>query len=90
MPQQHVRGPRHASSPGEQGRSRRPRRDGTGPAPEPRLLAALTVAAYRTVCATSAGRLLAGERAAGIVDDHRRRPTAAFDALERAFPAPTA
>ncbi|MEU5087886.1 TetR/AcrR family transcriptional regulator [Streptomyces sp. NPDC021356] len=58
--------------------------------PEPRLLAALAVAAYRTVCVTSAGRLLAGERAAGIVDDHRRRLTAAFDALERAFPAPTA
>ncbi|WP_037864214.1 TetR/AcrR family transcriptional regulator [Streptomyces sp. NRRL S-340] len=54
---------------------------------EPRLLAALTVAAYRTVCVTFAGRLLAGEPAGALVGDHRRRLTAAFDALDRAFPA---
>ncbi|MEU6475502.1 helix-turn-helix domain-containing protein [Streptomyces sp. NPDC047017] len=54
---------------------------------DPRLLAALAVAAYRTVYVTSAGRLLAGERADAIGEDHRRRLTEAFDALERAFPA---
>ncbi|MFG2947616.1 TetR/AcrR family transcriptional regulator [Streptomyces adustus] len=51
---------------------------------DPRLVAALTVAAYRTVYLTSATRLLAGERAADITDDHRARVDAAFDALERA------
>ncbi|MER5601006.1 hypothetical protein [Streptomyces sp. NPDC002265] len=47
-------------------------------------IAALTVAAYRTVYLTSARRLLAGERAADLADDHRARLDAAFDALERA------
>lgn len=51
---------------------------------DPRLVAALTVAAYRTVYLASATRLLAGERAADLADDHRARVDAAFDALERA------
>ncbi|WP_371675882.1 TetR/AcrR family transcriptional regulator [Streptomyces sp. NBC_01276] len=54
--------------------------------PGARLTAALTVAAYRTVYVTTAGRLLAGERAADIAEDHRARVNAAFDALERALP----
>ncbi|MEU9985458.1 TetR family transcriptional regulator [Streptomyces sp. NPDC048045] len=47
------------------------------------LLAALTVAAYRSVYVASARRLLAGERAEGIAEGHRARIGAAFDALER-------
>ncbi|MGO4456777.1 TetR/AcrR family transcriptional regulator [Streptomyces sp. M-16] len=57
--------------------------------PGARLTAALTVAAYRTVYVTTAGRLLAGERAADIAEDHRARVNAAFDALERALPPGT-
>ncbi|MFF1447126.1 TetR/AcrR family transcriptional regulator [Streptomyces sp. NPDC058274] len=53
--------------------------------PDPGLAAALIVAAYRSVYVTSAGRLLAGERADDIAEDHRARVGAAFDALERAF-----
>ncbi|WP_327412040.1 TetR/AcrR family transcriptional regulator [Streptomyces sp. NBC_01233] len=54
--------------------------------PGARLTAALTVAAYRAVYVTTAGRLLAGERAADVAEDHRMRVNAAFDALERALP----
>ncbi|MDH6541115.1 TetR/AcrR family transcriptional regulator [Streptomyces lavendulae] len=53
--------------------------------PGARLTAALTVAAYRTVYVTTARRLLAGERAADLAEDHRARIHAAFDAVERAL-----
>ncbi|MFD5408767.1 TetR/AcrR family transcriptional regulator [Streptomyces nojiriensis] len=59
-----------------------PRGDGPGI----RLAAALTVAAYRAVYVATAQRLLAGERAADVVEDHRSRVNGAFDALERALP----
>ncbi|MCM2413594.1 TetR/AcrR family transcriptional regulator [Streptomyces sp. RKAG290] len=52
---------------------------------DPELAAALTVAAYRSVYATTARRLLAGEPAAALADDHGARVDAAFDALERAL-----
>lgn len=51
---------------------------------DPRLLAALTIAAYRTVYAVTCGLLLGGQPAAGLVDDHTGRVHAAFDALEAA------
>ncbi|MFD4914427.1 TetR/AcrR family transcriptional regulator [Streptomyces virginiae] len=57
-----------------------------GDGPGPRLAAALTVAAYRAVYVATARRLLAGERAADVADDHRARVHGAFDALERALP----
>lgn len=56
-----------------------------GDGPGPRLAAALTVAAYRAVYVATARRLLAGERAADVADDHRSRLHEAFDALERAL-----
>ncbi|WNM36720.1 TetR/AcrR family transcriptional regulator [Streptomyces sp. Li-HN-5-11] len=49
----------------------------------PELLAALTVAAYRTVYVASARRLLAGDPVDEVAEDHRIRLGAAFDALER-------
>ena len=55
---------------------------GTG-VPDPHLLAALTVAAYRTVFVTSVRRLLAGDPVEEVARDHRRRLGAAFGALER-------
>ncbi|MGW6576181.1 TetR/AcrR family transcriptional regulator [Streptomyces sp. NPDC054945] len=61
--------------------------DPGGDGPGPRLAAALTVAAYRAVYVATARRLLAGERAADVVDDHRSRVHGAFDALERALVA---
>ncbi|MFF1919540.1 TetR/AcrR family transcriptional regulator [Streptomyces sp. NPDC058221] len=57
---------------------------GTGYA-APALAAALTVAAYRSVYVTTARRLLAGESAVALADDHRARVCAAFDALEAAL-----
>lgn len=54
--------------------------------PDARLTAALTVAAYRAVYVTTAGRQLDGERAADVAEDHRVLVNAAFDALERALP----
>ncbi|MFI2639890.1 hypothetical protein [Streptomyces sp. NPDC018610] len=48
----------------------------------------LATAAYRAVCAASVGRLLAGAPVDEVAEDHRVRLTAAFDALERAFPPP--
>ncbi|MFD7781564.1 TetR/AcrR family transcriptional regulator [Streptomyces nojiriensis] len=57
-----------------------------GDGPGIRLAAALTVAAYRAVYVATARRLLAGERAADVVEDHRSRVNGAFDALERALP----
>lgn len=55
---------------------------------DPRLAAALTVAAYRAVYVGSAGRLLAGDGADEVAADHRGRLVAAFDALGRALGAP--
>ncbi|MFF3919373.1 TetR/AcrR family transcriptional regulator [Streptomyces sp. NPDC001852] len=55
---------------------------GTG-APDPHLLAALTVAAYRTVFVASARRLLAGDPVQEVARDHRRCLESAFGALER-------
>ncbi|MFD4709802.1 TetR/AcrR family transcriptional regulator [Streptomyces sp. NPDC058430] len=52
---------------------------------DPDFAAALTVAAYRSVYVRTARRLLAGERAATLVDDHRARVHKAFDALEAAL-----
>ncbi|QHC29226.1 TetR/AcrR family transcriptional regulator [Streptomyces sp. HF10] len=52
--------------------------------PDPDLLAALAVAAYRTVFVTTARRLLAGEPVAPVAEDHRARLERAFTALERA------
>jgi AcrR family transcriptional regulator len=52
-------------------------------AADPRLLAALTVAAYRTVYVTSARRLLAGDPVDAVARDHRARLKSAFAALER-------
>ncbi|MFI6485952.1 TetR/AcrR family transcriptional regulator [Streptomyces sp. NPDC050564] len=51
---------------------------------DPHLVAALIVAAYRSVYVTSARRLLAGERADDVAGDHAARLGAAFNALERA------
>ncbi|WP_079071289.1 TetR/AcrR family transcriptional regulator [Streptomyces yokosukanensis] len=53
-------------------------------APDPRLLAALVVAAYRTVFLASARQLLAGEPADEVAREHRARLESAFAALERA------
>ncbi|MGW2744728.1 TetR/AcrR family transcriptional regulator [Streptomyces sp. NPDC001450] len=50
---------------------------------DPYLLAALTVAAYRTVYVTSARRLMAGDPVEEVAEDHRARLEAAFAALER-------
>lgn len=50
---------------------------------EPELVAAVTVAAYRSVCVVSVRRQLAGDPFAEVVGDHRERMGAAFDALER-------
>lgn len=51
----------------------------------PMLEAALTVAAYRTVYVTAARRLMAGERADDIAEEHRALVNRAFDAVERAL-----
>ncbi|MFI8241402.1 TetR/AcrR family transcriptional regulator [Streptomyces sp. NPDC085866] len=51
---------------------------------DPYLLAALTVAAYRTVYVTSARRLMAGDPVEEVAEDHHARLEAAFAALERA------
>ncbi|MEU9480702.1 TetR/AcrR family transcriptional regulator [Streptomyces sp. NPDC048191] len=51
--------------------------------PDPHLLAALTVAAYRTVFVASVRRLLAGDPVEEVARDHRLRLESAFAALER-------
>ncbi|MFE9447910.1 TetR/AcrR family transcriptional regulator [Streptomyces sp. NPDC006739] len=51
--------------------------------PDPGLLAALTVAAYRSLYTASARRLLAGDPVDEVAADHRVRLETAFDALER-------
>ncbi|MFF4573745.1 TetR/AcrR family transcriptional regulator [Streptomyces sp. NPDC001410] len=53
---------------------------------DPHLLAALTVAAYRTVYVTSARRLMAGDPVKEVAEDHRARLGAAFATLERTTP----
>ncbi|MFF7022831.1 TetR family transcriptional regulator [Streptomyces klenkii] len=61
---------------------------GAGPGdPLPRLTAALTVTAYRTVVATTMARLLAGERADDAAPGHRALIDTTFDALEEALRA---
>ncbi|GHI08152.1 TetR family transcriptional regulator [Streptomyces cellostaticus] len=55
-------------------------------AADPHLLAALTVAAYRTVYVTSARRLMAGDPVEEVAEDHRARLKSAFAALERMAP----
>ncbi|GAA4771787.1 TetR/AcrR family transcriptional regulator [Actinomycetospora chlora] len=54
----------------------------------PELLAALTVAAIRTVVLAGSRRILAGEASAAVVEDHVAALHAAFDALERAAAGP--
>ncbi|ANH91271.1 TetR family transcriptional regulator [Streptomyces sp. SAT1] len=69
--------------------------------PDPRLLAALVIAAYRAVGTGTVARLLADTDTAtedtvtddtaaddALAEDHRLRLTAAFDALDRAFAPP--
>lgn len=48
----------------------------------PELVAAMGVAAYRTVVGASAQRILDGETADAVVDDHVAALHAAFDALD--------
>ena len=58
--------------------------DGVPPAhARPRLAAALTVAAYRTVYTETANRLLAGASASEVLADHMARLEVAFDVVER-------
>ncbi|MFF7351176.1 MULTISPECIES: TetR/AcrR family transcriptional regulator [Streptomyces] len=52
-------------------------------APDPRLLAALVVAAYRTVFTASVRRLMADDAVAEVARDHRAALEAAFAALQR-------
>ena len=53
----------------------------TGLDPQPRLTAALVVAVIRTAYTETAGRMLAGEKAADVVSDHITAVTQAFDTL---------
>ena len=55
--------------------------------PEPRLLAALIVAAYRSVVAGTAGQVIRGHPVAQVAADHRRRLDQAFDVLDVASAA---
>ncbi|MFI6595663.1 TetR/AcrR family transcriptional regulator [Nonomuraea sp. NPDC050536] len=52
---------------------------------DPRLAAAFVVAAFRSTYQATAARMLAGESAADVHDDHVAAVNRAFDALERAF-----
>jgi AcrR family transcriptional regulator len=54
---------------------------------EPHLLAALIVAAYRSVVAETAGQVMRAHPVARIAADHRRRLDQAFDVLEGAATA---
>jgi AcrR family transcriptional regulator len=58
-----------------------------GEVSEPRLLAALIVAAYRSVVAETAAQVMGGHPVARIAADHRRRLDQAFDVLEGAATA---
>ncbi len=53
--------------------------------PWSRVVAALIVSAYRTVYAVTAGRILAGERAADVIGDHGDLLNRSFDSLRRAL-----
>ncbi|MCT9935157.1 TetR/AcrR family transcriptional regulator [Planotetraspora sp. A-T 1434] len=53
--------------------------------PWPRVEAALVVAAYRTAYATGVRRIMAGERADDVIEDHIALLNRSFDALERAL-----
>ena len=55
--------------------------------PEPRLLAALVVAAYRAVVTGTVAQVMDGGPTPAIVADHRRRLDQAFDVLEAAAAA---
>ena len=57
------------------------------PAAQPRLLAALVVAAYRTVVAETVTQVMDGAPWPAIAADHRRRLDEAFDVLEAAAAA---
>ena len=57
---------------------------GPDPAAEPRLLAALVVAAYRAVLTETAGQRLHGDPLPAVAAGHQRRLDAAFDMLEAA------
>jgi AcrR family transcriptional regulator len=52
--------------------------------PEPRLLAALVVAAYRAVVTATVAQVMDGAPIQAIAADHRRRLDQAFDVLETA------
>ena len=54
------------------------------PIAEPRLVAALAIAAYRTVVAETTRRVLAGDPIEEVSAAHRRRLDEAFDALDAA------
>jgi AcrR family transcriptional regulator len=54
--------------------------------PDPKLTAALAVAAARAAYTTSVTRMLAGESAAEVTADHLAAINRGFDALERALP----
>jgi AcrR family transcriptional regulator len=53
----------------------------TGLDPHPRLTAALVLATFRAVYSETAGRMLAGEKAAEVVSDHIAALEQAFDIL---------
>jgi AcrR family transcriptional regulator len=57
------------------------------PVAQPRLLAALVVAAYRTVVAETVTQVMDGGPSPAIAADHRRRLDEAFDVLEAAAAA---
>ena len=57
------------------------------PVPEPRLLAALVVAAYRVVVTATVAQVMDGVPMAAIAAGHRRRLDQAFDVLEAAAAA---
>jgi AcrR family transcriptional regulator len=57
------------------------------PVAQPRLLAALVVAAYRTVVTETVTQVMDGEPWPAIAADHRRRLDEAFDVLEAAAAA---
>jgi AcrR family transcriptional regulator len=57
---------------------------GAGDAADARLLAALIVAAYRSVVTETVRQVMNGDPLPGVAADHRRRLDAAFDVLETA------
>ncbi|WP_171168065.1 TetR/AcrR family transcriptional regulator [Streptomyces sp. I05A-00742] len=59
---------------------------GSAPDPQPRMTAALAVAAYRAACAASLRRAFAGEPAEEVVLAHRALVERVFGELERVLP----